>query len=205
MNESLHIHHPACLLLAAGQSRRLGRPKQMLEWEGDTLLSKSVDAARGLAGIPLAVVLGAHADRIRPLLDEREVLIINNPGWLEGMASSIRAGLAEITRRHPNADGVIIMVCDQPGLDTTTLSRLIELQRSSGKPVAAAAYAGRLGTPVIFHRSVFTELLQLEGDKGARQLLMTMAGQVAVLPFEAGALDIDTEEDYQRFISPTGE
>jgi molybdenum cofactor cytidylyltransferase len=205
MNESYLIRKPAIVLLAAGQSRRLGRPKQLLEWNGVSLLSRSLRAALGMQGMPVVVVLGAHADQIRPQLMEESVIIVDNPDWQEGMAASIRVGLSGTLNRFPELDGVIIMVCDQPGLDHSVLHRLLALQQSTGRLAAAAAYADRLGTPAIFHRSVFPALQQLEGDKGARQLLHEMGEAVAVLPFDAGVMDIDTEEDYLRLISsPSG-
>jgi molybdenum cofactor cytidylyltransferase len=147
------------------------------------------------------VVLGAHADRMLHLLEDKDVHLVRNPDWAEGMASSVRCGVQEAAGRFPETDGVIIIVCDQPGLAPQTLQGLIDLQRSMGLPVAAATYAGRLGTPAIFHRSIFPELLKLSGDRGARQLLQQLGPQVAVLSFEEGALDIDTEEDYQRWIA----
>lgn len=196
-----HINHPAILLLAAGQSRRLGRPKQLLEQAGETLLTKTLNTARGIENTPLIVVIGAHAERLTPLLTDPQLTIVQNPDWSEGMASSVRLGVTVTTNRFPETDGVIIIVCDQPGLDTRILQQLIDLQRTADLPAAAASYAGRLGTPAIFHTSLFPDLLKLSGDRGARQLLQELGSLVAVLPFEEGALDIDTEEDYQRWIT----
>ncbi|MFY7794870.1 MAG: nucleotidyltransferase family protein [Chitinophagaceae bacterium] len=201
MKESVRIDHPVIILLAAGESRRLGRPKQLLVHDGEPLITRALHAAFGLDGLPVIVVLGAHADRMLHLLEDKGVHLVRNPEWAEGMASSVRCGVQEAARRFPETDGVIIIVCDQPGLAPQTLQGLIDLQRNTGLPVAAASYAGRLGTPAIFHRSIFPELLKLSGDRGARQLLQQLGPQVAVLSFEEGALDIDTEEDYQRWIS----
>ena len=195
------ILHPAILLLAAGQSRRLGRPKQLLERAGESLLTKTVNAALGIDEVPVVVVLGAHAEQMMPLLTDDRLTVVQNPDWPEGMASSVRCGLTATHNRFPETDGVIIIVCDQPRLDTQALQRLIELQRNTGLPAAAASYAGRLGTPAIFHERLFADLMKLSGDRGARQLLQELGPEVAVLPFEEGALDIDTEEDYQRWIS----
>ncbi len=203
MTARAHITHPAIILLAAGQSRRLGRPKQLLERDGETLLTKTVNAALGIDDAPMIVVLGAHAERCLPGLTDPRLTIIQNSEWSEGMASSVRCGLTVTTNRFPETDGVIIIVCDQPGLDTRTIQQLIDLQRTTSLPAAAASYAGRLGTPAIFHVSLFPALLKLSGDRGARQLLQDLGPQVAVLPFDEGALDIDTEEDYQRWISGT--
>ena len=201
MKESVRIDHPVIILLAAGESRRLGRPKQLLVHDGEPLLTRALHAAFGLGGLPVIVVLGAHADRMLHLLEDKDVHLVRNPDWAEGMASSVRCGVQEAAGRFPETDGLIIIVCDQPGLAPQTLQGLIDLQRSTGLPVAAATYAGRLGTPAIFHRSIFPELLKLSGDRGARQLLQQLGPQVAVLSFEEGALDIDTEEDYQRWIA----
>jgi len=201
MKESVRIDHPVIILLAGGESRRLGRPKQLLVRDGEPLLTKTLHTAFGLGGQPVIVVIGAHSDRIIPLLEDKGVHIVRNFDWAEGMASSVRCGVQAATDNFPEADGVIIIVCDQPGLETQTLRGLIDLQRTTGRPVAASSYAGRLGTPAIFHRSVFPELLTLSGDQGARQMLRQLGERVAVQPFEAGALDIDTEEDYQRWIS----
>ena len=198
------ITHPAILLLAAGQSRRLGRPKQLLEHNGETLLTKTVNAALGIDAAPVIVVLGAHAEQLKHLLADPNLTIIQNPDWQEGMASSIRQGLTVMTNRFPESDGVIIMVCDQPGLDTQTLQQLIDLHRTTGLPAAAASYAGRLGTPAIFHASLFSDLMKLSGDRGARQLIQDLGPRVAILPFEEGALDIDTEEDFHRWINGSG-
>lgn len=197
----VQILHPAIILLAAGQSRRLGRPKQLLERAGESLLTKTVNAALGIDGVPVVVVLGAHAERMMPLLSDPRLVVVQNPDWPEGMASSVRCGLTVTRNRFPDTDGMLVIVCDQPGLDTLALQRLIELQRNTGLPAAAASYAGRLGTPAIFHARLFADLMKLSGDRGARQLLQDLGSDVAVLPFEEGALDIDTEEDYQRWIS----
>jgi molybdenum cofactor cytidylyltransferase len=197
----VQILHPAIILLAAGQSRRLGRPKQLLERAGESLLTKTVNAALGIEDIPVVVVLGAHAERMMPLLIDPRLVVVQNPDWPEGMASSVRCGLTVTRNRFSDTDGILVIVCDQPGLDTLALQRLIELQRNTGLPAAAASYAGRLGTPAIFHARLFADLMKLSGDRGARQLLQDLGPDVAVLPFEEGALDIDTEEDYQRWIS----
>ena len=199
-----YIYNPAIIILAAGQSSRLGRPKQLLEFDGETLLSKTVNAALGIQDIPVVVVVGAHADRLTALSDDPRLTVVHNPDWPEGMASSVRCGLTATTNRFPKTDGVVITVCDQPKLDTHTLNSLIALQRRSGLPAVAASYAGRLGTPAIFHASLFPELMKLAGDRGARQLLKELGSAVAVLAFEEGALDIDTEEDYHRWVSGTG-
>jgi len=199
----VQILHPAIILLAAGQSRRLGRPKQLLERAGESLLTKTVNAALGIDGVPVVVVLGAHAERMMPLLIDPRLTVVQNPDWPEGMASSVRWGLTVTRNRFPDTDGMLVIVCDQPGLDTLALQRLIELQRNTGLPAAAASYAGRLGTPAIFHARLFADLMKLSGDRGARQLLQDLGPEVAALPFEEGALDIDTEEDYQRWISGT--
>jgi molybdenum cofactor cytidylyltransferase len=189
------------VVLAAGKSSRLGSPKQLLEFGGTKLVVKAVETASHSNLYPVIVVLGAHAEKIKGYLNFPGIAIVENEEWEEGMASSIRCGLTEMDRLYPHVDGIIIMVCDQPLLHPEQILRLIDLQDETGLPVSAASYAGVLGTPALFHKSVFPELMNLNGDTGARKLLNLMKDEVAELPFEGGMLDIDTQEDYQALLN----
>jgi molybdenum cofactor cytidylyltransferase len=188
------------VILAGGQSKRLGSPKQLLQVEGTTLLERTISAAQELGDGPVVVVLGAHAELILPEVRQAGIEVILNTDWQEGMASSLRAGIRHVEARHPQIDGILFLVCDQPFLQADLLQRLINLQASADLPVAACRYGDRLGTPALFHQSVFSLLLDLKGDTGARKLLEGMADQVAVLDFEKGIYDIDTREDYERLL-----
>jgi molybdenum cofactor cytidylyltransferase len=129
------------------------------------------------------------------------VMLVKNEEWAEGMASSLRAGLLAMQNAAPEHDGVIFMVCDQPYVTTGLLESLRETQAETGLPAAASSYAGKMGTPALFHRHLFSELLQLHGDTGARKLLAKHEGEVASVPFEEGSMDIDTPEDYARLLT----
>jgi molybdenum cofactor cytidylyltransferase len=194
------IRHCGILILAAGQSKRLGTPKQLLTYEGTTLLARVAELACGSGAYPVVCILGAHAGSVREALVRYSLDIVWNADWMEGMASSLRLGLEEMRKKHPLVDGVMVLVCDQPYLDQALMDRLVRAQRDSGLPVAAASYGGRLGTPVLFHESLFADLMQLKGDTGARVLLEGMRDRVCAVPFEAGAVDIDTKEDYTRLL-----
>jgi len=188
------------VVLAAGKSSRLGSPKQLLEFGGTKLVVRAVETACFSKLYPVVVVLGAHADKIKGYVSIPGVSVVENKEWEEGMASSIRCGLTEMDRLYPHVDGIIIMVCDQPLLHHEQILRLIDLQDETGMPVSAASYRGVLGTPALFHKSVFSELMKLSGDTGARKILNQMQDEVAALPFDEGSIDIDTEEDYQNLL-----
>lgn len=195
------VTSPCVVILAGGQSKRLGSPKQLLQVEGTTLLERTIAAAQELGDGPVVVVLGAHAELILPEVRQAGIEVILNPDWQEGMAASLRAGISHVEARHPQIDGILFLVCDQPFLQADLLKELINLQARADLPVAACRYGDRLGTPALFYQSVFSLLLDLKGDTGARKLLEGMAEQVAILDFEKGVYDIDTREDYERLLT----
>lgn len=184
------------ILLAAGASTRMGRPKQLLELAGRPLLVRVVEAALAGPVWPVVVVLGAHAEAIRPALARLPVLVAENPAWAEGMASSIRAGLATLRQFSRSLDGTVIAPCDQPAFSAETLHRLIAAQQATGAGIVAARYAGRPGAPALFLRTHFPALAALTGEAGARGLLHGEAGPVATVDFPELAHDLDTPEDY---------
>lgn len=194
------ILNPAILLLAAGMSRRLGRPKQLLDFQGMSLLKRTATRALQSEIGAVHVVIGAEKNKIDMELSGMQVEKIENKEWEEGMASSIRTGLQAAITKNPSIDGILILVCDQPEITADLLQKLMTLQADSGAAVVASAYGGILGTPALFHSSLFHELLGLRGDTGARKIMQTHWADVAQLPFEAGSQDIDTESDYQQWM-----
>jgi molybdenum cofactor cytidylyltransferase len=189
------------VILAGGQSSRLGRPKQLLQFKGMTLLEKVATEALGMNNIPVLIVLGANAEEIKSGFHVQGIEWVMNEHWQEGMAASLRTGIERMQQQHPEVDGILFLVCDQPHLETGLLGSLVALQQDMDLPVAASSYGGRLGTPALFHQSVFPRLLSLNGDTGARKLLESMQGEVAVLPFDKGIEDIDTPQDYERLLT----
>jgi molybdenum cofactor cytidylyltransferase len=185
------------IVLAAGNSGRLGRPKQLLPFREGSLLSSALNAAVKLSPGDVYLVLGANSDRILPALGSISLNLVFNPEWKEGIASSIRNGLLEAVSARP-ADQAILAVCDQPFLTAAHLHALVKHAETSGKGIVASCYNAIPGTPVLFTSRYFTDLLNLQGDDGARKLFPIFAEDMAEVPFSLGAIDIDTQEDYER-------
>lgn len=175
----------------------MGRPKQLLPYQGKSLLEHAVDIANDSQAAPLIVVLGAHAKDLEKEIDEKKLHIVENKDWQEGMSSSIRCGLQALKRVALLSDAVILMVCDQPYINPSILNDLIAMQKKTGKPIVASKYGNTLGTPVLFFKSLFPELLELKGDKGAKMIIEKYVDELATVPFEKGNIDIDTEDDYR--------
>lgn len=188
------------IILAAGSSSRLGRPKQNLEYRGKTLLQSAVEYALAAQAGPVLVVLGANAGLIRPAIAGYDVSVLFNPDWQEGMASSIRAGIKLLCEKHPEADGAILMLCDQPFADTGLLKRLIATQKEA--VIAASAYNDTIGPPALFDQFYFDELMGLKGSEGAKKVMLKYPDAVVKIPFPQGSTDIDTMDDYHKLTPP---
>jgi molybdenum cofactor cytidylyltransferase len=194
----------ALVVLAAGASRRLGQPKQLLPVGGITLLQRTLEAALAVPEVwPVVVVLGAHLERIRPVAARYPVLIVENPAWAEGMASSLRTGLATAQTFAREVEAVVFALCDQPHFSAAAIEALLAARRRTGADVVAARYAGHLGAPALIARPHFSALAQLAGDEGARQLFARLpAGSVTGVDLPELAQDIDTPEDLRRWEPP---
>jgi molybdenum cofactor cytidylyltransferase len=189
----------AAVVLAAGGSTRMGRPKQLLPWRGRSLLRHAADVALAAGCSPVVVILGAAAERLRPDLAGTPVTVVENPEWELGPGTSVRAGLTAIGP----ADAVVFLACDQPRVDAEHIGRLIAAHQATSRPMAASGYGGTVGVPALFGRECFPALMDLPPAAGAKQLLTRHPELVAVAPFPAGECDIDTPADYQRLV--TGE
>lgn len=148
---------------------------------------------------PVMVVLGANSDMISKEIDKTKVYIIENTEWEEGMASSVRIGLSTLLQIFPSADAVIFTVCDQPYVSASLLNDLINTQVETGKTIVTCNYGEAIGPPALFHKSLFSELMQLKGDAGARKIIQQHIDEVATVLFTKGEIDIDTAEDYEAF------
>jgi molybdenum cofactor cytidylyltransferase len=189
------------ILLAAGASTRLGQPKQLLRlpaFGGETLLDHAVALARASGAAPIFVVLGAHAEEIHLECELLDCILVRNEAWAEGMASSLRVGIAAVLENTPAASGALVMVCDQPSLSAQHLRCLLDAHQADSDRVLASGYAGRTGVPAIFPREMFPALLKLQGDQGARALLQRSGTTVHAIDFPGGELDLDSPEDLQR-------
>ncbi len=187
------------VILAAGASVRLGRPKQLLEIDGQPLVVRAAEAALGAGAAPVVVVLGANAEQIRPVLRGVDVGLVLNQDWNDGMASSVRAGLHALGQITLRLDAVLLAVCDQPAFDARAARRLVESLQASTRGMAAARYAGRNGVPAIFRREHFFALSRLKGDQGARALLQGKPDEVIPVDLPDLALDLDTPEDLAKW------
>lgn len=186
----------AAVVLAAGASSRMGRPKQLLAFRGQSLLRRAARVALEAGRNPVAVVLGAEAARVRPELAGLAVTVAVNPDWEDGPGTSVRLGLAAVEAADP--DAVLFLLCDQPLVDAEHLCRLLAEFRVSGRPMVASAYAGVVGVPALFARECFAALRSLPPAAGARQLLSRNPDAVTAVPFPAGAVDLDTPADYEQ-------
>jgi molybdenum cofactor cytidylyltransferase len=189
----------AAMILAAGGSARMGRAKQLLRIDGESLVRRTARAAIDAGCKPVMVVTGASAEAVTKEISDLPVRCASNPAWQNGMGGSIRRGLAEIMEIDPRADGVLVLLCDQPRVDAAAIGDLMAAFRSGGKPMAACAYAGTIGPPCCFAGSMFDELQRLPDEHGAKRLLLANPSQVTVLPWPAGESDLDTPTDWERF------
>ena len=187
------------ILLAAGSSSRLGRPKQLIEIQGETLIQKAIDEANKSQANCLVVVLGANADLIQTGFDNPNTPFIVNADWQNGMSSSMQAGLRFLMEKE-EIDQVLLMLCDQPFVDASLLDQLITTKETSGKGIVAAAYSNTLGVPALFDKRYFEELLKLTGSEGAKKVIFNHQAEVHALDFPLGAVDLDTEEDVNQFL-----
>lgn len=185
------------VLLAAGKSSRLGSAKQLLVFEGQSLIKRAALIALEVSN-KLIVVTGAQQEKIRIELASLDLLICFNEDYEEGIASSIRVGLAAIKQYFPGVEGVLFIVCDQPYISPALLQRLMQKASEAGKPIVACSYNNTLGIPVLFQKNYFPLLLQLKGDHGGKKIIENHLDDVAVIDFPEGGIDIDTIEDYER-------
>jgi len=183
---------PHVLVLAAGASTRLGQPKQLVRLGGRPALHIVVANAVALAGHAVTVVLGAHARELTHLFAHSPASVIVNRQWEEGMASSIRAGLAALP---PACTAVLIVLGDQLALTADDLKRLANAWKQDDGTLVASVYGQRLGVPAIFPRICFPELAELRGDQGARGVLERNSYRVVRVAMPNAAVDLDTPAD----------
>jgi CTP:molybdopterin cytidylyltransferase MocA len=185
------------LILAAGSSRRMGTPKQLLSIDGRPLLEVVVGHACASRLDDVLVVLGAAASEIRDRVDLGRARVLINPDHASGMASSLRAGLAALD----GVDRVVVILGDQPEIGDGLIDRLLDLQERSGLPAAALSFDGLLHPPVVLRRELWGDLMSLEGDVGCRAVIRARPELVASLASGQDLkhpVDLDTPEDYRR-------
>lgn len=189
-----------CVILAAGGSRRLGQPKQLLCLEGRTLIERVAQTVLQVSALwPVVVVVGAAAEPIRAALVHYPVLVVDNPAWSEGVASSLRTGLETVQRFTRQVDAVLFVLCDQPALDPAMLGQLLARRASGPGSVVMARYGGHPGAPTLIGARHLPALAHLVGDQGAKQLINTLPPhEVELVDLPALAWDIDTPADWAQ-------
>jgi molybdenum cofactor cytidylyltransferase len=190
--------HTAILLLAAGASERLGQPKQLLEIGDQTLLEKMAKVALSARLGPVTVVLGAFFEKTAAALHGLDVEVVKNEDWANGMGSSIACGTRHIQMCHPEAEALLIMLCDQPFVTPEVLNQINEIRKKDGALIVASSYGEAVGPPILFDRQLFGELAALRGQKGAKAVIQNHSGSISEVAFPKGAVDIDTEKDYEK-------
>ena len=178
------------VVLAAGASSRLGRPKQLVMWRGETLVHRAARLALEAGVDSVRVVTGSHGEDVARAVTDLGVQCVHNPRTHEGLASSIQRGLEGLDT------AVLLLTCDQPLLTAEHLRALVRHWREHRGPVVASTYEGIVGVPALFAAALLPELRALEGDQGARAVLRRHSAEA--LPLVDGGLDVDTEEDVRR-------
>jgi molybdenum cofactor cytidylyltransferase len=198
-----HMSNIACaaVILAAGASRRLGEPKQLVAIAGEPLLVRAVRLAREGGFDPVVVVTGFESGRMRAVLAATPAIIAENEEWGTGMGSSLRCGIAALGELDPSPPNALVLVCDQLALSAEVLRELARVHACEERPITASFYSGRAGAPAIFSAQYYPELMRVEGDRGAGGILERHSADVALVKFEDGALDLDTPEQLRGLAS----
>ncbi len=189
------------VILAAGGSRRMGSPKQLLDIEGQSLIRRTAELVIAASKTsPVVLVIGANKPQIVPEIADLPLTIIDNSLWEQGLSSSVKMGMAGVWMIDKSIDAILFLVCDQPYLSLETITKMIEVYQTQKSSIVACSYGGELGVPMLFDRKYFDELLSLTGDKGAKPVLMKHLDQAHIVDFELGKIDLDTPEDYENWL-----
>ena len=189
------------IILAAGSASRMGEPKQLLTYQGRSLIRHAVEIALTSVCQPVVVVLGAYAEQIKPEVENLAIKLVEKTSWSEGMSSSIRAGINALQETNPKLNAAIITLADQPLISAEVFNRLVELYQNTGKFIIASAYGDVVGVPALFDRTLFPELINLQGDRGAKALTSKYTNNLISISVPEATIDIDTPDDYKNIYS----
>ncbi|WP_149303072.1 nucleotidyltransferase family protein [Pareuzebyella sediminis] len=191
----------AVLILAAGSSSRMGRPKQLLPWKDTTLLGTILKKSKLSCPTEIVVVLGAYAERIKSEIEKDEYILLVNKNWESGLGGSLAFGITHILENRKGLDGVLVLLGDQPFVDEDFIETMIKTFYENEKGIVATSYGKKVGVPALFSRDYFNELIGLEGDSGAKFLLQEYEDDIIPLTAGTVTLDIDTPQDYEQLKS----
>ena len=186
------------IILAAGESSRLGYPKQFLLHHEKTLIERAVEAAELCR--PIVVIGGRDYAKVAEVLKGSPAIIIENTEWESGIGTSIRRGVDEALGLSPELNALLLMVCDQPFVTPDLIATLIERRIRSNRSIIACRYSDTLGVPAIFDRSLFPRLRSLPDDSGAKRIIQSNRENVEGVDFPGGEIDIDTETDRESYL-----
>ena len=189
------------IILAAGESKRMGVPKQLLDVNGKSMLQGVIDSALDTSCYPITVVVGAHKKDVVPSLEGIPINIMDNPEWEKGMSGSIKRGLVGSYLITKAIDAIIITTSDMPEIKAETFKELVKAAIEKDAGIITSKYAGVMGVPALIKRDLFNEILDLKGDEGLKQIFQKYKGQIESVAFEGGAIDIDTKEDYYSYLN----
>ena len=186
----------AAIVLAAGESRRFGQPKQLLPVGDKTMIQHVVDIALDSSLEQVIVVLGCRAAEIGESIAGRPVQVVANQEWKSGLSSSVRTGLLAV---KPEVSAALFVLADQPGVTAEVIAKLVERYQETHAPIVVPTHRGRRGNPVLFARSLFAKLMEVKGDQGGRRLIAEYGDELEEIEMETEAIfaDIDTADDYQ--------
>ncbi|GAB2951772.1 nucleotidyltransferase family protein [Hymenobacter coalescens] len=190
----------AAVLLAAGASTRMGQPKQLLPYEGRSLLRRAAETALQAGCTPVIIVTGALHAELAADVRGLPVQLVHNDVWEAGLGTSIGVGVQAVEEAAPEAAAVLVLLSDQPLVTPELLRQLMRGWQQSGLPVATA-YADSVGVPAVFGRPVWPQLLALPAAAGAKPLLQRLGDELAVVPFPPAATDVDTPAQYQQLLN----
>lgn len=195
-NEASNI---TVVILAAGASNRMDEPKQLLKWGNSTLLGSTIEKAKMLNVKDVIVVLGANYLLISKIIKQSKITILNNVNWKNGLGSSIAFAVKHIMNDTIRTDATLFMLADQPFIEVDFLNTMINQFQEGKQSILATSYdENKYGVPVIFSKSYFKELIQLNDDKGAKHLLKKYKYHVKVLIPPAKNVDLDFKKDYLK-------
>lgn len=189
------------ILLAAGESSRMGSPKQQLPIDGQTLLRKSVLSVTQSVIENSVVVLGFQASVHKRIIQDLPVHTVFHDHWQEGIGSSLKAGLTYAIEKFPFTDAALIVVCDQPFVTTEYINSLIKAYQEKSNPIVASTYSGTLGVPALLNSTYFQKIFELKNNQGAKNIILENSSDTFTIDFPFGAVDLDTPDDYQKFLN----
>jgi molybdenum cofactor cytidylyltransferase len=188
------------IVLAAGGSTRMGRPKQLLQYKGESFLRRAVNSAAQSNCHPVIVVLGSNADELAIELAGLSVDLAINDNWQRGIGSSIRTGMQRLIALAATLDATLLLLCDQPLIDGKAIARLIEFYKKSAKPVCVSSFGSAFGPPIVVGKDFFQNLLSLPDDRGAKELWLNHPEVLSIFNCAEAGTDIDIPADFARLL-----